>query len=610
MDDQEPQVKNNQNEVQSLIEQTQQSLVHNQDMAVPNQPKNERNKIIIALVVLFAALIIAVGFYWWWSRQKTDNFIEKPTPVANVKPKANADTQLEKFIHPTTGEKWYSVPKKLGDLKLIATTKVGDSYEDEPTKFFEVGARGPNKIIIGVTAEIGYDNIYIFEQDPSGRVTYIVNPSGPNSPENIEYSTANLIKSVALDRETHYDSLIPPKSFKINKTEEVTGVYDKGSNAAKLGDLISDYSYEGEKRSVVKTYGDSKLIRAEHPYVDTKLTTIAYFLETPINTRINLTYAPIAKDLSNYSWDNGVAVKEDHRYPAPSTTMHPIIRGCGSHAGAVSRADGVNNSDFVQVGQSSDDQAVYAFKDSNNEIIKKAYSEFLEDLKSYSQASPKVPLALEDFISQHGVVVYKNAAGEWLVYRRDNFSPMGGCAKPVVYLYPTKPTNVNVRLGAKVKISEPLYNSKSGWNIRALPNGQLILGNKIYSSLFWEGTGVGPYPAITTGTVVKHNEVVATIRKQMAQQGLTAQETSDFIDYWQDKIPNKPFVRLTWFNTAQLNQLAPLRVFPKPDTVIRVFLDMDGLDKKIVIPKQIFKKVPRIGFTVVEWGGLTNTGLK
>lgn len=53
-----------------------------------------------------------------------------------------------------------------------------------------------------------------------------------------------------------------------------------------------------------------------------------------------------------------------------------------------------------------------------------------------------------------------------------------------------------------------------------------------------------------------------------------------------------------------MNILAPLRVNPNPTTVIRVFLDAKGLDTPITLTPQTFTKPERVGFTLVEWGGL------
>ena len=87
--------------------------------------------------------------------------------------------------------------------------------------------------------------------------------------------------------------------------------------------------------------------------------------------------------------------------------------------------------------------------------------------------------------------------------------------------------------------------------------------------------------------------------------GFNEKEISDFITYWQDKLPTKPYTRLTWFETKEMNQLAPLRVSPKPDTLLRAFLDFEGLTAPYNLPAQQLQSVQRNGFTVTEWGGLT-----
>ena len=84
---------------------------------------------------------------------------------------------------------------------------------------------------------------------------------------------------------------------------------------------------------------------------------------------------------------------------------------------------------------------------------------------------------------------------------------------------------------------------------------------------------------MTSGTVVKRADALNTIKAQLKQQGLTQSESNGFVAYWKNKIPAEPYVRITWFNTAEMNGLAPLTITPKPDTLIRVFLDMDGLHR-------------------------------
>jgi hypothetical protein len=98
------------------------------------------------------------------------------------------------------------------------------------------------------------------------------------------------------------------------------------------------------------------------------------------------------------------------------------------------------------------------------------------------------------------------------------------------------------------------------------------------------------------------------MRTQLAEQGLNEKEASDFMAFWESKIPATPYVRLSWLGTPAMEKLAPLYVSPMPDTRIRIFLDMEGLDSNVSIAPQTLHSSTRRGFTVVEWGGLARDG--
>lgn len=76
--------------------------------------------------------------------------------------------------------------------------------------------------------------------------------------------------------------------------------------------------------------------------------------------------------------------------------------------------------------------------------------------------------------------------------------------KPVIYLYPEKTTEVDVKvnLDGKFTTTYPKYND--GWNVVAEPDGTLhALDNKnSYYCLFWEGV-VNYTPDFSTGFVVE-----------------------------------------------------------------------------------------------------------
>ena len=211
-------------------------------------------------------------------------------------------------------------------------------------------------------------------------------------------------------------------------------------------------------------------------------------------------------------------------------------------------------------------------------------------------------IAIDEFVTKIGVVAWIDDFGNAIVLQQEEYRPMAECGKPVVYLYPTKNTQVSVKVGADITKSEPTYGA--GWQVLARPSGQLLVGGQSYPNLFWEGLGWGEYPAITQGRVVSSTQVKDAIVDDLTYIGLNQREIGDFLEFWLPKMPTTPYTRLTWLQNKEMDELAPLAVNPKPDSSIRVFLDFAGLNTPENIAPQTPIKMPRDGFTLVEWGGL------
>ena len=275
-----------------------------------------------------------------------------------------------------------------------------------------------------------------------------------------------------------------------------------------------------------------------------------------------------------------------------------FVGGCGSGERSQIIQDDISS--FVQaVGKTNTGEVVYGFKDVNGAQARSIYT---TQGKHYTGGQMQ-QVTESEWLQSHGVIFYKNFHGAYMPFGNSIFSSGAECGKPVIYLYPTKETDVSVSVDATVTVSEPSYGN--GWSVRAKPNGSLSLANgSTFGSLFWEGTGHGEYPAITSGTVVASKDIKQTLRKNLNDLGLNAKESADFMEFWLPLMPSTPFVRLTWFTTADMNKLAALHITPRPDTMIRVFLDFQGLKESVVIPTQTLSSIPRKGFTVVEWGGL------
>ncbi|OGH71396.1 MAG: hypothetical protein A2921_04615 [Candidatus Magasanikbacteria bacterium RIFCSPLOWO2_01_FULL_43_20b] len=194
--------------------------------------------------------------------------------------------------------------------------------------------------------------------------------------------------------------------------------------------------------------------------------------------------------------------------------------------------------------------------------------------------------------------------GNWRVYLKSKYRSLAECGKPVIYLYPEKEMDIKVKVkpnGGFTK-TEPAYNS--GWFVRATPQSDLFnyADKTNYPYLFWEGRAYG-FTTPDNGFVMSKDEVGVKMTQILGQLGLNGKETKDFLEFWQPKLEVKPYVFVTFVPQREFDKAAPLSVNPKPDTIIRVFMDYTLLDAPIEVAPMQIKTPERKGFTVVEWGG-------
>ena len=175
--------------------------------------------------------------------------------------------------------------------------------------------------------------------------------------------------------------------------------------------------------------------------------------------------------------------------------------------------------------------------------------------------------------------------------------------KPVIYLYPEKAEEVSVWLDydGELICTYPAY--ENGWHVIARPDGTLqdLRDGQEYSYLFWEGTADTQYD-MSTGFVVKGDDTAAFLQEKLSELGLTPAEYNEFIVYWLPKMQENPWNLITFQTDAYTSQAA-LHIEPEPDSVIRVFMVYQALEKPIDVAEPVLRSVSREGFTVVEWGG-------
>lgn len=179
--------------------------------------------------------------------------------------------------------------------------------------------------------------------------------------------------------------------------------------------------------------------------------------------------------------------------------------------------------------------------------------------------------------------------------------------KPVIYLYPTEKTAIEIKLDLKGKLLTTFPKYDKNWDVIAEPNGQIFdkKTNRYYSSLFWDGTIDFPsaHYKFDDGFVVAKEKLVAFFIEKLEHIGLNNQETNDFIQYWLPILERNNYNFIHFLVNEECDEIATLNVNPKPETSIRIYMEFYGLEKFTVIKEQQLPKTERKGFTLVEWGG-------
>jgi hypothetical protein len=205
--------------------------------------------------------------------------------------------------------------------------------------------------------------------------------------------------------------------------------------------------------------------------------------------------------------------------------------------------------------------------------------------------------------------VYSNGERLEVLYKTEEMDGMG---KPVIYLYPETEMLVNVQLDLNGKIthSYPKY-PEGGWNVKAQPDGALYDENgKEFYALFWEGISPQEFTYMD-GFIVKGSETEKFLESSLDIIGLTRREANEFIMFWLPQMENNTY-NLIHFSTNEYEEIAQLKISPKPESILRIMMVWSPLDQVIEIPQQNLYdlRVEREGFTVVEWGGKKQNYLK
>lgn len=302
------------------------------------------------------------------------------------------------------------------------------------------------------------------------------------------------------------------------------------------------------------------------------------------------TIGPDGGQLFDITWNDGTKEKDLYSYKG----------GYGGY----SQCFYVRNSEypmdtFTEIGKTGKGDSVYGFSYPEHNALQEFYGMAFPE---YMGEEGK--LSYEDFLAKHPLFYWEDAYGRLIEFGRSEFKPVAEMGKPVIYLYPEKDTNANVKVEPKngLSVSEPLY-GRDGWNVLAKKGGELVNSDgKIYPYLFWEGLNLD-YRMPQKGFVVASRDVSGFLKEKLAVLGLNKVETADFMEFWYPKFNSAPYYYITFMAKEDFDKLAPLTVTPAPDSVIRVYMDYAPLARPVKVTAPVLVTPERKGFAVVEWGG-------
>jgi hypothetical protein len=547
--------------------------------------------VILAGVVIVLAAGIVTGFEVYQQNHKTVVAEATPTPTATVAATATPDSTASPTSLTEGDITWLASAQKVGDLKLFKA----DVNPEVPADYYKVGTKAGLDIVLAQVLPEGpafYRDGFLFVQASYDHSHYSM-VQNYNSTSTQYYTNATDANGKA---ESFFTTLVDGGLVNIPSLQLPGSFTAAGTQFEVKGDsftLFSDLTEKATSSSVIAQTTWGPIYRVVQSKLDDGSTIENIILKRRDGTG------------QYYGLKDASFLKDDQ---IPTITWNDASKNTstfrGDGGGSCGSATGLNVTDsltgWVKSGTASDGSTVYEPTDTNNPIVKTWYD--LSGGTYYDNNGGSHTLSYAEFVTKHPIIVYKDSLGRNLVLRNTTYGLNAECGKPVVYLYPTQKTQVQVSVGATFHHSIPA--STGTWSVVAQPNGVITKDGQTFPYLYWSGQGKGVYPTITTGVVVPRDQVQTVLRQQLSQLGFTEQEAADFLDFWAQRMPTTPYTRLTWLGNKEMDALAPMSITPKPDVVIRRFLDFEGLQQPVSLTPQQLTAIPRHGFTAMEWGGL------
>lgn len=175
--------------------------------------------------------------------------------------------------------------------------------------------------------------------------------------------------------------------------------------------------------------------------------------------------------------------------------------------------------------------------------------------------------------------------------------------KPILYLYPEKTTNVTINFEKEnlLLTTYPKFNKE--WNVLVKPDGSIYdKSNNYYYALYWEEQKQSNCK-FEDGFYVEKENAIAFLEEKLNYIGLNQKERNEFIMYWLPILEKNEKSIIQFDLTEELENNNKLIINPKPDSLLRVHINVKKVNKKTNIKEQKLTTFNRTGFNAVEWGG-------
>lgn len=596
----------------------------NQQGIFEKMSKKQKILLITGLSVFLILTIVGSGFAYYLATSKNNtstdsnetssttnpNSTDVPTPTDSTQPTRSettpAPSQLGNYKVQFTGK-----PVKLEKLTVFKPVLPADDYTpglnypsfevdtNTITDYYSVGK------VVGGTYD-GYEVVYGFSDNgltekykyaqfallKKGNDIVVFNyAKSTNFPEAYDFISKNwLADGIKTDSDTSfYDLLFGYADINDSKITfghaYVSPIIDENllSKSIKLSDGTQTYLSKDSKDTGIYVLTKSGFYKRY--YYRPSLMKVQVYNEIP---QITWTTAKAYTNTYNYSYV-GFAV-------------------CG-----VSENIGVTNipmTKLKQTGKTSTGQAVYEYiNPAEDTFLNKLYTEDYKAMEinkgNTITEDDSTPFTFEQYRQYHPVFYWKDEFGRLIQFESNEFMMVGGCAKPAIYLYPEKTTQVNVELNLKGPLTLSIPSYKNGWNATVSPDGTITSNGEKYDYLFWEGRFENFRPNTSIGWSIKKSEVEIFLNKKLDELGFNQKEKAQFLEYWLPRLKSEKseYIYINFLDEKYLDQVAPLNINPKPDSYKRYFMVYRGENsyRELTAPK--LKKAERKGFFMFEWGG-------